>query len=456
MMLMAAGAHPPAPSIRKRLLWRALAVVLLGAAIGAIAAALTVSVVVRDVMESSLEETAQALVVLAEHEVEIEALSHGRAMPAPAHDEAILWQLRSPTGRLIARSHSAPDTPWPVVPLVEGHVKAMGLAVYTIPGQDLWLQVAQPLTEFERAQHMAALAAGGTVMLLGLIAAVALGWSIQQELRPIGDFAHSIESVGPETATIVEPRIPRRELAPAYSALAALLQRLQAKLRSERAFAAHAAHSLRTPLAGLTAQLEVASATAPAALAHRLALATESAYRLAGVVDALLTMARATERIRWRAFDATELATIAAGPRIEVDASPLAAVGTLNGDSDLLAVAVANLVDNSARHGARHVQVRARWQADEQYVEVEDDGPGVSQEKLSRLESALERFATLGEIGSDLGLGLTLAISVARAHGGCLGLECTKSGRRGLCARLAWPRKPPQLGQATPSGSAAP
>jgi hypothetical protein len=59
------------PSIRQRLLWRALAVVLIGAAISAIAAALTVSAVVRDVMESSLEETAQALVVLAEHEVEV-------------------------------------------------------------------------------------------------------------------------------------------------------------------------------------------------------------------------------------------------------------------------------------------------------------------------------------------------------------------------------------------------
>lgn len=440
---MAAGALPPVPSIRNRLLWRALAVALLGAALSAMAAALAVSVVVRNVMESSLEETAQALVVLAEHEVEVEAISHGRALPAPAHDEAILWQLRAPTGRLIARSHSAPDTPWPVAPLVEGHVRAMGLAVYTIPGQDLWLQVAQPLAEFEHAQRTAAMAAGGSVMLLGLIAAAALGWSIRHELRPISEFAHNIESVGPEAATLTEPRLPRRELVPAYRALSALLQLLQAKLRSERAFAAHAAHSLRTPLAGLTAQLEVTSAKAPAEIAHRLSLATDAAHRLAGVVDALLTMARTTEGVRWRAFDATELTTIAAGPRIDVDATQLAAAGTLLGDSDLLAVAVANLVDNAARHGAQRVRVRGTRSSQQQCVEIEDDGPGASPERLALIGAALERFETKGEIDPAIGLGLTLAASVARAHKGCLSVQSSPAGRRGFVARLEWPTEPP-------------
>jgi signal transduction histidine kinase len=403
------------------------------------AAALTMSAVVRDVMESSLEETAQALVVLAEHEVEVEALSHGRALPAAVHDEAILWQLRSSSGRLIARSHSAPDTLWPVVPLVEGHAKTTELAVYTIPGQDLWLQVAQPLAEFQRAQYMAASAAGGTVMLLGLFAAAALGWSIQRELRPITDFAQTIDRVGPETARLEEPRLRRRELTPAYSALAALLLRLQAKLRSERAFAAHAAHSLRTPLAGLTAQLEVASATAPPELAGRLSMATDSAHRLAGVVDALLTMARATDGSRWRAFDATELATVALGAHIDVDSTQLETAGALNGDSDLLAVAVANLIDNAARHGASRVLVRAMRTSERQRIEVEDDGPGVSAERLAQLEAALERFETRGEIDSALGLGLTLAVSVARAHKGRIDITHKPDGVSGFLVRLEWP-----------------
>jgi len=436
-------ARLPPPSIRQRLLLRALATVMTGAVISAIAAALAVSVVVRAVMESALEETGQALVVLAEHEANIEAIAHGHAMPALAHEEALLWQLRTASGRLIARSHSAPDTPWPV-PLAEGHRKAMGLAVYTIPGQDLWLQVAQPLAEFQRAQFTAAIAAGGTVVLLGLIATAILGWNIRHELRPITDFARAVEKIGPETSTLAPPRLLRRELIPAYGALEALLHRLQAKLRSERAFAAHAAHSLRTPLAGLTAQLEVANATAPSGLAARLSKATDSAHRLAGVIDALLTMARATDGVRWRTFDATELATVATGPQIEVDSTQLSVAGTLHGDSDLLAVAVVNLVDNATRHGAHRVKIRARQLSGLQCIEIEDDGPGVSQARLAHLATALDRFEQSGEIDPALGLGLTLAFSVARAHGGCLSLDCTQTERRGFCARLKWPLVPPQ------------
>lgn len=428
-----------APSIQTRLLRRTLATVLLWSVISAVAAALGVSIQVRTSLESALEEAAQAIVMLAEHEAEVEALTHGRALPVPPHDEVLQWQLRASTGRLIARSHSAPDEPWPAVPLVEGHRRAGGLAVYTIPGQDLWLQVALPLAELHRAQYTAAAVAGGTVLALGLVACAALGWALRQELRPIADFARAIESIGPDTVQMPVPRLPRSELERAYRELGAMLSRLQAKLRSERAFAAHAAHSLRTPLAGLSAQLEVASAVAPPEAAQRIGLASTAAQRLAGVVEALLSMTRATEGVRWRSFDATELATVATGLRIDVDASQLATAGVLTGDSDLLAVAVANLVDNAARHGAHRVRLQAHCSSGQQSIEVTDDGPGVTTEALTRLESALQRFEQSGEIDSALGLGLTLAASVARAHKGRLALGCVEADGHGFRARLAWP-----------------
>jgi signal transduction histidine kinase len=428
-----------APSIQARLLRRTLATVLLWSVVSAIAAAFAVSLQVRMSMESAMEEAAQALVILAEHETEVEALSHGRALPAPPHEEVLQWQLRASSGRLVARSHSAPDEPWPAVPLVEGHKRAGGLAVYTIPGQDLWLQVAQPLTEFRRAQYTAAAAAGGTVFALGLVACAILGWAIRQELRPIADFAQAIESIGPDTVHLPAPKLPRSELARAYGELGAMLGRLQSKLRSERAFSAHAAHSLRTPLAGLSAQLEVAGALAPPEVAQRIGMASASAQRLVGVVEALLSMTRATDGIRWRRFDATELATVAAGRGIEVDASQLASAGVMGGDSDLLAVAIANLVDNAVRHGARRVRLRADRSADEQSVEIVDDGPGAEQEALARLEAAVERFEQSGEIDSALGLGLTLAASVARAHRGYMSLRSAEADGRGLCVRLTWP-----------------
>lgn len=428
-----------APSIQTRLLGRTLATVLAASLISAAAAASAVSVEVRTAMEAALEEAAQALVILAEHESEVEAISHGRAMPAPPHDEVLMWQLRASSGRLIARSHSAPDEPWPAVPLVEGHQRAGGLAVYTIPGQDRWLQVAQPLAELRRAQYTAASAAGGTVLVLGLLACAVLAWAIRQEIRPIVDFARAVESIGPESVRMLPPALPRRELGGAYAELDAMLARLHAKLRSERAFAAHAAHSLRTPLAGLSAQLEVASAAASPEVAQRLGLASAAAQRLTGVVEALLSMTRTTDGARWRRFDASELATVATGRAVEVDASQLVSAGVFTGDSDLLAVAVANLVDNASRHGARRVRLTANCDADLQAIEVTDDGPGVTPEALAHLESALQRFEQSGEIDSALGLGLTLAASVARAHTGRLTLPGASADRRGFCARLEWP-----------------
>jgi signal transduction histidine kinase len=430
------------PSIRRRLLWRAIGLVLLAAAISAVAAALAVTAVVRDVMESALEETAQALIVLAEHEADVEALSHGRAMPVPAHVESILWQLRAPSGRLIARSHSAPDTPWPAVPLVEGHARSDGLAVYTIAGRELWLQVSQPLEDYQRARLTAAFAAGGTVMLLGLLASALMGWSVLQELRPLQEFTRTIGTIGDGTNSIGAPAEPRQELLPAYRALAGLLQRLEAKLRSERAFAAHAAHSLRTPLAGLSAQLELASMAASPELSHRLLLAMDSTRRLARVVDALLTMARASASFDWREFDATELAAIAVGPDLAVDTSSLAESGRLAGDADQLTVAVANLIDNAARHRARGVQIRCRRDLDRQFIEVEDDGPGVPTDKLRKIEVALEHFDSRGVIDPVLGLGLTLAASVARAHRGELWVSSPVAAGRGFLARLSWPVAP--------------
>ena len=104
-------------------------------------------------MKSSLEETAQALVVLAEHERR--SRRYARSGPAGrAARRGAVWQC-APRGRVVARSHSAPVEPWPV-PLFEGHQQAIGLAVFTIAGQRLWLQVAQPLAELRHAQSHAA------------------------------------------------------------------------------------------------------------------------------------------------------------------------------------------------------------------------------------------------------------------------------------------------------------
>ena len=92
-----------------------------------------------------------------------------------------------------------------------------------------------------------------------------------------------------------------------YRAVERLGQRLAGQLRSERAFSAHAAHSLRTPVAGVTAQVELLLKRAPEELRPKLQLVLEAMRRLAGVIEALLTMARSGRVPHMREFPASAL-----------------------------------------------------------------------------------------------------------------------------------------------------
>ena len=433
------GLSPQTPSIRQRLLRSTLATLLVGALLSAGAAAFAVSQVVAALSASALEETAQALVVLAEHEQDVEALARGQVLPAAPHSEIVIWQLRASDGSLIARSHDAPAQPWDV-PLFVGHLRTASLAVYTIAGKRLWLQVGQPLNDLRRAQYAAALQTAGAVIAFSLVAAAVVASRIRREMQPLARLVRDVEAISPGATAMTPPRSPRQELEPVYAALDGLLRRLADKLRSEHAFASHAAHSLRTPLAGLSAQLEVARLQAGPEIAGRIGLALDSARRLGSVVEALLTMARASATLQWRDFAAQELAPVAIGRRLEVDVGDLIRAAPLHGDPDLLAVAVANLVDNAARHGARRACIKVCVDDREQRIAVADDGPGVDPDGLAVLRGAVKRLDGSGEIDAVLGLGLTLAASVARAHGGRLDLDCESAPLQGFCARLSWPR----------------
>ena len=408
---------------------------IVSALLAAAIAALGVSRVVEALMKSSLEETAQALVVLAEHEREVEALSHGLALPGAPHEEALLWQLRTPQGAVVARSHGAPAEPWRVS-LFEGHQRTLDLAVFTIAGQRLWLQVAQPLADLHRAQILAAAQAAGAVLLLSFLAALLLVWQVVRELRPVVRLAAEVEALEPGPVAPHLPRSPRLELEPVYRAIERYAERLAQQLRSERAFSAHAAHSLRTPLAGARAQIELLLSRAPDELRPKLKLTLDAMRRLSGVVEALLTLARSGGSARMREFSAVSLVPAALARRIVVDSSRLQPL-ELHGDPDLLAAAVANLVDNAVRHGAATVQVSAERAGSSQWIEVLDDGPGVAPERLATLRSALAKFDASGLVDETLGLGFTVAAMVARAHGGTVELA-QATDPAGFQVRLRW------------------
>ena len=222
----------------------------------------------------------------------------------------------------------------------------------------------------------------------------------------------------------------RDELARLGGTLNEMLDRVEVSLERERAFIADASHQLRTPLAILRTEIELAlkEKRSRAELESALASAAEETERLVRLSDDLLVLAHVDQKaaapLRIGRVDATELlertarrfAPLAKRSRraIEVDTTSDAA---LPGDANWLAQALGNMLDNALRHSKTHVQLRALRENNLIELHVLDDGPGFA---TSILGHAFERFSRGDDARADSGAGLGLAVvaAIARAHNG--------------------------------------
>ncbi len=339
--------------------------------------------------------------------------------------EHFAWQLVAVDGRVLRRSVRAPVTAWHTAPRT-GYTDLPGWRVYGVAaGRDGHvLYAAQTRAERNEARGEVALGAVLAAVAVGLLGHVWLRTRVRHELLPLQRLSQRLAGWrvedGPPAAALGAPA--RAELAPVHAAVEQLAARLASRLANEQAFSAHAAHALRTPLAGIDAQLAVAARTAPPEIAERLVRVRAAATRLQHVVAALLGL--------FRSADGT--AALQRGPvrledlvqrlppfALQIDVAP---GPDLHADADLLAAALLNLLDNAQRHGARHVRLATANAGT--VLQVRDDGPGVEAGRLAALAAALaaERYADTG------GLGLMLADRVARAHGGRLRLPDVTQG----------------------------
>jgi signal transduction histidine kinase len=234
----------------------------------------------------------------------------------------------------------------------------------------------------------------------------------------------AVERYQPLAPTAPLPPANRTELEPLRDAIEQLGQRLSQAVLSERAFSAHAAHALRTPLAGLSAQLATAQKTAAPELQPRLQRARDAADRLSRVVAALLALFRTggePQRHRVPLADLVQQLPVQ-GLSLDVEGRDdlIAHI-----DPDLVAGALMNLLDNSVRHGAQHTKLSWATPAPDQLViALTDDGPGVSTQDVDRLNQALQQQ----HYEQNMGLGLMLADRVGRAHQGHLRILPTHTG----------------------------
>ncbi|MDR2128682.1 MAG: HAMP domain-containing histidine kinase [Burkholderiaceae bacterium] len=283
--------------------------------------------------------------------------------------------------------------------------------------------------------------------------------------------AARIRARPPDDFSPLDASAVSKEVAPLVDAFNDWLARIGAAVEAQKHFLACATHQLKTPLAGLRLQADLARREGGSAEALKAALAQMglAADRAAHTVDQMLALARVEAGAAVAGNASCDLAalTIAvvreAVPRAlarrvdlgyEGPAPGAAPQLLLPGNPALLTQMIGNLVENALLHapagGAPQVVVTARVMADPRArqlaVQVEDNGPGVPESERALVFQPFYRAAGAAGGAEGSGLGLSIVAEIARRHGGCVAIQPARPGQNppGACftVRFAMPKNP--------------
>ncbi len=434
--------EPGAYSLRRRV----VAAVLVAACVVWAALAFTVHrAVLRDSaveFDERLAQQARAILLYADHEYAETNVVVGdaRAHEAAAQPRSV-YQIWTSDGRLIYRSGGAPAAP--LADLRTAGFRDVQLAsgawrVYaeSSAAHPIIVQIAEP------AAHRTAIAARvrATVMVPLLLALPVLAaltyWITHWALRPITRLAAGIAAREPGDMRPLEVLGLPAEIAVLGRALNDLLARHAEALQREARFTGDAAHELRTPLAAVRAQAQVAMrARTPEEAAQALARLIAGVDRANRLVTQLLSLARlenaqggtAARHASLRALAAglmQDLADLARAHGVRIDAGD---APDLTVPEEAIYLMLRNLVDNAIRHSPRGGVVRIDFRAagGRLAVTVRDQGPGIP---AGSRERVFERFHRDTREYEGSGLGLSIVARVLEMQGGAVELADAPGG----------------------------
>lgn len=332
---------------------------------------------------------------------------------------------------------------------LRGKLYSLGVALAQVGDQQFTIQVAQDRSMDERfAKKLATLLA--IVLVLGVIAAAAIAITVAKSgLHPLAQMTASLQRIGPDR---LDARMSvggwPRELQPLASAFDELLDRLQDSFTRLSQFSADLAHELRTPIANIRGESEVALTRPRSPEEYREVLESNVAecQRLSGIIDNLLFIARAEAaegQLQPTSFAGrAAIEKIAADYRAGADERQIAIVcageGNVYADPVLFRRALGNLADNALRFtpdgGTIQFAVTQTKAAAE--ISVTDTGCGIEPKHLPRIFDRFYR-ADSSRSSRGTGLGLALVKSIADLHAGSATVE-SKVGR-GTTITLSFP-----------------
>ena len=320
-----------------------------------------------------------------------------------------------------------------------------------LPSGDGWLtaQFARPPTPSPAPAILIAAAIG--TILTGAAAA----WLAGRVSRPLSALAFAADAVARgRTAPRLSSDGPD-DIRRAAEAFNEMSDRVTRTLESQRQLLSAVGHDLRTPLAAMRITAEFVQ---DAEVQDRL---TRNLDELQSMTEAVLSAARAGPGEEQRRVDLATLIESVCDDLIELNQPVQVNIQGLAPCScrpNEIRRAVRNLVENAVRYGGA-ARVTLKSEPDFFVATIEDDGPGIPD---NRLQEVFEPFVRLEESRNNAtggsGLGLTLARSIAREHGGDVVLENRKSGGRvvGLRASLQLPREKSRSKADMPAGMVAP
>lgn len=378
--------------------------------------------------------------------------------------ERVFYEARTSNGRLITGyADLAPALPLaqaatPVFAYVTYHDEPVRVAtvgrLVSASQHAGWVTVRVAETLGSREELASEILGRGVLPLL-IVSLVALGllwFGVQRAFAPLAVLERDLRSRAPEDLTPLTTPVPR-EVRRLVQALNAFMQRLSIIMDTLNTLVADATHQVRTPLASLRAQAEVAlEETDPARLRERIGRIHLNATHASQLINQLLMDATITHRLGKGPRESVGVAEtinetrrrigpVEAG-RLNIDIAPEVRRARIAGDRVALREMLRNLVDNALRYAPDGtVDIQATPVAGFRVaLTVSDRGPGISDDEKEAVQQRFTR-GRAGQSQSGSGLGLAIVRSVAMAHGGSLWLHDRPGG--GLSARVILPLAQP-------------
>ena len=450
--MSSAATHRRPRSLQARLLTTVLTLVLVAWGVAAALAWHETDEEVSDLLDAHLAQTAALLRLQPLDELDEDRLNE--APELDKHQPRVVFQLWH-EDQLLARSASAPQEPLTQRRkrgFADSQVDGKAWRVFVTQGRESDVRiVVGELQSVRREIVLASLTSILKPMLWALpLLALGIWWAVRGSVQPLGRLGNAVAARQPQSLESLSTAGVPPEVLPLVTALNELFERMARLLATEQQFTADAAHELRTPIAGIRMQAQVAQgATNTQERATALQATVQGCDRATRLVEQLLQLARLdAEATPDRS--STPLADVARQVAADLQATaerrqqrivlrePMAPDVHIPLPEPLARVLLRNLLDNALRYSPEgaEVQLQINELGDgHAQLSVEDSGPGLTPEEQARLGERFFRVLGTGQSGS--GLGWSIIQRIARLHHLQVGTD-RSPGLGGLRVTVHW------------------